>query len=311
MYRLERGPSIWWSRARLLSSVLSALSFAAFIVLVLLKVDGHSGVKYWSWQLVCAPPLGACVLFFGIYCAIRYATRHAPFTYTSDAAATYLLAIKTTEMDEFHQVWVFRDVLVGLSFALLGGYGIAMSLSPCKSSCNTPYSLLSIGGACLYFLRLFHMFRIQGVEWNRLRLLVREVAFFQEFLDQNRLFHQVLPDLHESSKSTQAWMSVFLFLASAILAALGSVWVINRNCFSNCPATYLSAKYFLYGMVMSEFLYLASEMYLVYARRVSGVEAIEGLIDRLENESQQERRKLIQLRKAEKQRRKNDSTSTR
>jgi hypothetical protein len=80
---------------------------------------------------------------------------------------------------------------------------------------------------------------------------------------------------------------------------------------STCAATYISTKYLLYGIYTLEFFYFLSEFYLLYLQRLSGVETLEQLIDRLENENKQEKRKQFQLLQAERQKRQNDSTSSR
>jgi hypothetical protein len=310
MFRGDRAYSPWWRRLRLLSSVLAALSFTLFFILAMLKMDGRSAVGHWSWASVAAPTLSAMGFCILVYCVIHYFTRHTAFTYTSDAAASYLLGIRTRDLDFWHQTWVFRDCLLGIGFLLLCILGIFLSLLPCEN-CNTPYSLLSIGAASLYALRVGHLLLQQAYGFRRMRLMILEVSKFQEFLDQHRLFNQVLPDLYSRNKEAQKWLSTFFFLGIVILAVLGSIWIDARNCASVCAATYLSSKYLLYGMYALELFYFVSTFFLVYLARISGVETIENLIERLENENKDEKRKQFQLLRAEQQRRQNDSTSTR
>jgi hypothetical protein len=231
MFRGDRAYSPWWSRLRILSSVFAALSFCVFFTLSCLKMDGHSAVARWTWQQIAIPPLSAVLFFMAIYCVIHYYTRHAAFTYTSDAAASYLLGIRTRDLDSYHQIWVFRDLLLCSGYIVLCTLGIFLALLTCHS-CNTPYSLLSIGSASLYFLRIIHTVYLQLEGWKRLRLMIVEVNKFQEFLDQHRLFNFVLPDLYAKNKEAQRWVACFLFLAIVILAALGSIWISNKNCVS-------------------------------------------------------------------------------
>lgn len=306
----QRAYSPWWKRLRILLSVLAALSFVAFFILAFLKFDGHTGVRHLSWKMICVPALSCCAAFLVGYMSIRYYTRHAAFTYTSDAAASYLLGVRVEALDAFHQAWVFRDVLLGMAMLLLAGIGAAVSLSDCRT-CNTPYSLLTIGSAVLYALRAAHLAWKQAEAWRRLRLMVAEVARFQEFLDQQRLFNHVLPDLVAQRRGLHTWLSCFLALAVALLAGLGSVWVAGRNCVVTCGATYIGSKYLLYGIYCVEALYAASELYLRYRQRLSGVEALEGLVERLDTENRQEKRRHLMLLNKEKQKRKNDSTLSR
>lgn len=229
MYRGDRAYSPWWTRLRILSSVLAALSFQVMFILALLKMDGHTSVVNWSWKVVLIPAGSAFVFFLALYCMIHYFTRHTAFTYTSDAAASYLLGIRTIDIDGYHQVWVFRDVLLITGYALLCSFGIGIATLSC-TKCNTPYSLLSIGGALLYFLRIIHTIYLQIEGWKRLRLMILEIGKFHEFLDQTRLFNFVLPDLHQKNKLIQKWISCFLFMAIVLLGGLGSIWVANKNC---------------------------------------------------------------------------------
>ena len=306
----QRAYSPWWKRLRILLSVLAALSFVAFFILAFLKFDGHTAVRQLSWKLICAPALSCCAAFLIGYMLIRYYTRHAAFTYTSDAAASYLLGVRVEDLDGFHQLWVFRDCLLVMAMLLLVGIGAAVSLSTCNS-CNTPYSLLTIGSAVLYSIRAAHLVWMQREGWRRLRLMVAEVARFQEFLDQQRLFNQVLPDLVAQHRSLHTWLSCFLALAVALLAGLGSVWISGRNCVLSCAATYVGSKYLLYGMYCVEALYATSELYLHYRQRLSGVESLEGLVERLDTENRQEKRRHMTLLRKEKQKRQNDSTLSR
>lgn len=78
-----------------------------------------------------------------------------------------------------------------------------------------------------------------------------------------------------------------------------------------CPATYLTSKYLLNGVYVLETLYILSHLLLAYHSRASGLEAVERLIVRLESERVQEHKQQMALLRAEKLRRKNDSTSTR
>ena len=306
----DRSYSAWWTRLRVLFSVLSVLSGLAFVVLLVLKVEGSTSVREWSWRTVCIPTLATALGAAIVYSVIRYVTRHAAFTYTSDAAASYLLGIKTSHIDWFHQMNVFRDSLIVMGFLILSGEGVGISLIGCKG-CNTPYSLLSIGAAVLYAARAMHTV-VQAIgAWRRWRLMVVEVGKFQEFLDQSRLFNQVLPDLVLRNRSVHTWISCFVTLAIWMLTGLGSVWVSNRNCMAACVQTVLACKYLLMGMVSLEVLYWASEIYLAYRLRISGVENLETLIDRLDCEAKMEKRKHYQMMQAEKQKRMNDSTSSR
>lgn len=306
----DRSYSPWWTRLRILFSVLSVLSSLAFVILLVLKVEGSTAVREWSWRTVCIPTLATALGAALVYSVIRYVTRHAAFTYTSDAAASYLLGLKTSHIDWFHQLNVFRDALLCMGFILLCAEGISIATLGCRS-CNTPYSLLSIGAGVLYFLRALHVVLQALGSWRRWRLMVVEVGKFQEFLDQSRLFNQVLPDLVVQGRALHTWVSCFLTMAVWMLTGLGSVWVSNRNCMDSCVQTVLACKYLLMGMVSLEVVYWLSELYLAYRLRISGVENLERLIDRLDCEAKMEKRKHYQLLQAEKQKRMNDSTSSR
>lgn len=310
MYRHDRSYSPWWTRFRILSSVMAALCFCVFFTLSCLKMDGHSAVGRWSWLHITIAPLSTMLVCIIIYCAIHYYTRHAAFTYTSDAAASYLLGIRTKDLDSYHQIWVFRDILLSFGYLVLCLLGLFLALQTCQS-CNTPYSLVSIGAALIYFLRILHTVYLQLDGYKRIRLMIYEVGKFQEFLDQQRLFQFVLPDLYSKNKDTQKWLACFLWLSLVILAILGSIWIGNKNCQMSCPGTFLNTKYLLYGIYGLEFFWLLSEFYLIYLQRLSGLENIEGLIDRIENEHQQDKKRHFQLLQAERQKRQNDSTSTR
>jgi hypothetical protein len=163
------------------------------------------------------------------YGLIRYCTRYAPFTYTSDAASSHLLGLLVSEIDRYHQLWVFRDLLLGLAFFLMAVGGLLLALLPC-TGCNTPYSLVSVGSGLLYFFRLLYLVQMQLSGFPRLRLMMSEVGLFQEFLDQRRLFDHVLPDLYAANRANQGWIMTFLFAAEVVLAGLGTIWVVNANC---------------------------------------------------------------------------------
>lgn len=311
-------PSKLWPRLRVASAILSFLCFQCLFVFIVLKLDSTNtgktggGIYKLDWGVIIGPWLGGCAFFAACYMAISYFTKTLAMTHNVDAAASFLFAINIQSVDEYHELWIFRDLLLLLSFFILCMYGLFISLISCPS-CQTPYKLFSAGCAVLYLLRMVHLVWYHTYAggtgaFKRLRLLCNEIKRFQEFFEGRRLFTQVFPDI--TWQSTQNSSNLFVYVvwsSTCLLCFLAFIWIVNKNCWNICPATYLCTKYLLYAVCCLEFCFVFSEGILMYYHRDCGLESVETLINRLEDNKKREQKRLQRLQEEEVERLKNDT----
>jgi hypothetical protein len=70
-----------------------------------------------------------------------------------------------------------------------------------------------------------------------------------------------------------------------IFMVLGTVWVLNRECAARCTRLFRYAQYMLVGMYVVEGLFLVTWLLMRFYRRSSGVEAVQDLINHLNDKA--------------------------
>jgi len=276
---------------KLCASVSGLLCFYLAYILIILKSDGYSAVSTWSWSKVFLPCGSATMFFFFLWACVNYLSSSSKgiivdpsvgFSYTRDAARKFLHRVDVANVVLYHEMRVFRDVVLLVVYSALIAFSVLVTYTPC-TGCHTPFKMFSIGAAVTYGLRLLWLFLAIPAYLGWIKTMTSELRRYQQSPDDDRLFFRVVPQLaHGSAFTFCSFFLPFSFCAcTVILAALAGVWLLQGDCRHICPRQYATYEYLLAAVFVVEGCYFLSFVILRYLRRVMAAEAIGNLMDGL------------------------------
>jgi len=281
---------VFAARSKMCATIMSGLSLEVLIVFIILKLDGFTQLNHLDWIKLIVIPFVIGASFVILWMLVHFFSEGA-----ENVNKALLLQPQEILMDQeivdpmsienYNEFHVFRDILVFSLYCLFIVYGVAIYVTPC-STCNTPYTMLSLGIVITYSVRalvlLYHLHHY----YKRYTLMANEISNYRTLLDENRLFNEALPDLHVTDDWSFSYLiDLGMFLITLSLALLGTVWVANNECAVRCVKLFHYNKYLLAGMYVFEAGYVVSVLLLRFYVRMSGVETIQTLFNRLKTQT--------------------------
>jgi hypothetical protein len=278
------------ARSKICATIMSGLSLEVLIVFIILKLDGFTQLNHLDWIKLIVIPFVIGASFVILWMLIHFFTEGA-----ENVSKGLLLqpqellmdqeVVDPTSVDGFNQFHVFRDILLFSLYCLFIVYGVAIYVTPCQS-CTTPYAMLSLGIVLTYSVRALLLLYHFHQYYRRYTMMVTEISNYRTLHDENRLFNEALPDLHATDENNYSYvLDVAMFLLTLSLALFGTVWVQNNECAVRCVKLFHYNKYLLAGMYVFEAGYVVSVLLIRFYERMSGVETIQTLFNRLKNQT--------------------------
>lgn len=242
-----------------------------------LKYDDRTSVGGVSWTMVILPPLLTAFLCAVIWLALHYrsAGQSIVTNFTPEVARTVLVQANVSDLEVYHERYLFRDLMLLLTLGLLFGYASLVTPVSC-SNCDIPYATAAAMVMVISMMRIICLLLRAYFDYHRLRELAREVRHFKSWRDERRFRDSAVPSLSNRFKfSPYSVIEALLMLGSLCFLALGTLWMETDACLLTCSKGYHLCKHLTVTMYGVEGLYALSVVGLYYMRRVCGVEQLE------------------------------------
>jgi hypothetical protein len=275
-------------------SSLAIVCFLGFIVVMIIRIDadmrgGGDKPKLEWWHVFAS--LGGSAAFFILWVITYYFSRKptAPVVTGTGGQVLYDLLssllvsdLNTKQIENVNEATMLASVLQFVLYAVIMTYCGMAWIWGC-SGCEVPYAMISGGLLILYFLRTIMLLVNGSKSYEYYSTMAAEVRYYQESMDQNRLFDSAVRSLHLMSNRTVAMLvDSLLWLAVVALAVLGSVWSFSDTCQTRCPTTFHINQFVLLSVYVTEGGVLLSYFAMSFYERLNGIELFKLLIQRVE-----------------------------
>jgi len=292
-----------------------------FFILVILKEDGHSVVSTFSWRRIITVPL-----FGTFFCLICFLCLHfyslglnlldadlifqpipikgkdkkdfggskraeevaALGGHFYDDMGKWLRSLDTVQLELYHEVYVFRAILLIAIYGFYVTYSAFLIQIPCHH-CDTPYRMMGIALVITYGVRILCCLWNFYFDFYHYGLMATEVAVLKQSYGDYRFFRKAAFDLYRTSGITVSGiLTASMFAITLAFALLNTLWIGQHLCESSCPRVFSAYKYLQVALFILEVSYVVSVFIMMYLRRSFGVEGVEKIVELVVGKAQDE-----------------------